>query len=100
MFQHAIDPCYQERISVEGIYDVRNILATHPALEPITRGSKRKLGHTLGLYWILNGHHCSGVQCSSIFHDKDSNTFKALQLVLIKTFAKDDADIKLLKRIS
>ena len=56
----------------------------------------------LGLYWILNGRHCSGVivQCTSIFHDKDSNTFKALLLVLIKTFAKDDADNKLLKRIS
>ena len=49
----------------------------------------------LGLYWILNGRHCSGVivQCTSIFHDKDSNTFKALLLVLIKTFAKDDQTI-------
>ena len=51
MFQHAIDPSYQERISVEGIYDVRNTLATHPALEPITRKPKRKLGQTLGFYW-------------------------------------------------
>ena len=95
MFQHAIDPSYQERISVEGIYDVRNTLATHPALEPITRKPKRKLGQTLGFYWVFNGRHCSGVivQCTSIFHDKDSNTFKALLLVLIKTFAKDDQTI-------
>ena len=43
MFQHAIDPSYQERISVEGIYDVR-LPSTHPALEPISRNPKRKLG--------------------------------------------------------
>ena len=77
----------------------QNTLATHPALEPIKRKKTRSDVRAL---LDLDGRHCSGVivQCTSIFHDKDSNTFKALLLVLIKTFAKDDADNKLLKRIS
>ena len=102
---HAVDVAYQATISVAGIYDITDTLASLQAIDPLTAKAKRggKLGQQSEIGALVDPEwplcekkffialEKKGWRVfSSVSHDEFSNTLKVHQFEPIKIHAKDD----------